>query len=215
MKEKIIVLLFPITILLLTNLNTIGQNTTITLPEVKKEGGMPLMEALHARQTSRDFQEKDIPEQVLSELLWAAFGVNRENGKRTAPSAMNYQEFDIYVATKNGLFLYQPNNHSLLQIHKMDIRAETGKQNFVKNAPVSLIYVADLKKIKRGSETEKKHLAALDVGFIAQNVYLYCASADLATGVRAYINKEKLAMEMGLADHQEIVLAQSVGYKSK
>jgi SagB-type dehydrogenase family enzyme len=185
----------------------------INLPAPDMEGGMPLMEALRARSTQREFDGRDLPSQVLSDLLWAAFGINRpESGKRTAPSAMNRQETDIYVAMKSGLYMYDPGKNLLAPVLAEDIREATGMQDFVKDAPVNLVYVADLTRMGNASKEDKMVYAAADVGFISQNVYLFCASEGLATVVRGYFDREKLSEAMGLGPEQHIVLTQTVGY---
>ena len=190
---------------------------TIQLPKPQTDGGRPLMQVLSERQTSREFSSEKLPEQVLSNLLWAAFGINRaDSGKRTAPSAINMQEMDIYAATADGLFLYEAKTHSLKQIVKEDIRAKTGTQPFVKDAPVNLIYVADFSKMSRLTKEEDKLVySAADTGYISQNVYLFCASEKLATVVRGSIDKPALAKAMGLRNDQKIILSQTVGYPKK
>jgi len=168
---------------------------------------------LKLRQTSREFSAKNISQQQLSNLLWAACGVNRPDlKKRTAPSAMNYQEIDVYVSTAEGLYLYNAEKQNLTEILKGDIRAKTGIQEFVKTAPVNLIYVADYAKMAKADEKTKEGYSMADAAFISENVYLFCASEGLATGVRAWIDKEALAGTMKLAPAQHIVLAQAVGY---
>jgi SagB-type dehydrogenase family enzyme len=185
----------------------------IELPKPRMEGGKPLMEALRDRQTQRDFSPRKLPDQVLSNLLWAAAGINRpETGKRTAPSAKNFQEITVYVALESGMYRYDPKDHALVLTVAKDLREATGGQAFVKNAPVNLVFVADYDKMKRTSDEMKDFYAAADTGFISQNVYLFCASEGLATVVRAWINKPGLAKAMGLKSHQKIVLAQTVGY---
>ena len=185
----------------------------INLPAPQTSGGMPLMQALKSRHTSRAFSPKPLPKQVLSNLLWAAFGINRPGeGKRTAPSAHNWQEVDIYVALPEGLYVYVPKGHKLKRVLAEDIRALTGTQTFVKDAPATLVYVADFAKMGNGSEASKTFYSAANTGFIGQNVYLFCASEGLATGVRGLIDREKLGQKMGLRPEQHIVLAQSVGY---
>ena len=185
----------------------------IELPEPDMKGGMPLMEALKARSTSREYDSRDLPPQVLADLLWAAFGINRpESGKRTAPSAMNWQETDIYVATKDGLYLYDAAGNVLKPILGEDIREATGMQPFVKDAPVNLIYVADFTRMGEAEDEDKIVYSAADVGFISQNVYLFCASEGLATVVRGYFDREKLTEVMKLRPEQHIVLTQTVGY---
>ena len=192
----------------------LAQETEIMkLPEPNMKGGMPLMEALSLRQTGREFSDRQLPAQVLSDLLWAAFGVNRpESGKRTAPSAMNLQEIDIYVALAEGLYLFRPEEHDLEKVSGDDIRAMTGGQDFVAGAPVNLVFVADYTRMTRGSEADKDFYSAADTGFISQNVYLYCASAGLATVVRGWVDREVLAKAMGLGEDRKIILAQTVGY---
>jgi len=189
------------------------EHKAIELPAPNMKGGMPLMEALRARATSREYDSRDLPLQVLSDLLWAAFGVNRpEAGKRTAPSAMNWQETDIYVAMKSGLYLYNAVENILEPVLGEDLREATGMQPFVKDAPVNLVYVADLTKMGKADDEGKKTYAAADVGFISQNVYLFCASEGLATVVRGYFDREKLSAAMKLGPDQHIVLTQTVGY---
>jgi SagB-type dehydrogenase family enzyme len=185
----------------------------IQLPKPQIEGGGPLMQVLKDRQTSRNFSTKKLPIQVLSNLLWAACGVNRpESGKRTAPTAMNKQEIDIYVSMAEGLYFYNAKSHTLKPVLAEDIRAFTGGQAFVKEAPVNLIYVADFSKMRQGAEEQNNFYSATDTGFISQNVYLFCASEGLATVVRGMVDKPTLEKKMGLRPDQKVILAQTVGY---
>jgi SagB-type dehydrogenase family enzyme len=185
----------------------------VKLPPPNLNSGKSLMQSLQARKSSRDFSAKKLPMEVLSNLLWAANGINRPDlGRRTAPSAVNWQEIDIYVAMADGLYLYSAKEHVLKPVIKQDIRELTGKQPFVKEAPVNLIYVADYSRMGGASAEEKISYSAEDTGFIAQNVYLYCASEGLATVVRGSIDKDALAKAMPLRDNQKIVLSQTVGY---
>lgn len=196
---------------------TASQETKqIKLPEPRTQGGMPLMEALKARKSTRNFSEKEIPLDLLSDLLWAAYGINRpDEGKRTAPSARNWQEFDIYVAIKQGLYVYNAKTNTLDLVIAKDIRGLTGTQPFVAKAPINLIFIADFDRMGKASEEDKKFNAAADCGFISQNVYLFCASAGLATVVRGSIDRDKLAKEINLRPSQRIILAQTVGYPSE
>jgi len=187
----------------------------VKLPPPQTTGGMPLMQALKLRQTTRSFASTPLPDQVLSNLLWAAFGINRPDGRRTAPSAHNWQEIDIYLSRADGLYLYLPKEHALQLVLKEDIRALTGTQEFVREAPVSLVYVADFDRMKGACEEYKKFYSAADTGFISQNVYLFCASEGLVTGVRALIDRASLAQKIGLRPSQRIILAQSVGYPKR
>ena len=185
----------------------------IDLPAPQKETGKPLMQTLNDRHSTRHFSSEKLPAQMLSNLLWAAFGINRpDSGKRTAPSAMNWQEIDIYVATAEGLYLYNAAEHQLDPVLAKDIRAETGMQGFVDEAPINLIYVADYSKMSGAAEDRKRFYAAADTGFISQNVYLYCASAGLATVVRGSVDRSRLAKTMNLRAEQHITLAQTVGF---
>jgi SagB-type dehydrogenase family enzyme len=185
----------------------------IKLPPPNLNSGKSLMQSLQARKSSRDFSTKKLPVEVLSNLLWAACGINRpESGRRTAPSAVNWQEVDIYVAMADGLYLYNAKEHVLKPVINQDIRALTGKQTFVKDAPVNLIYVADYSRMGGANAEERNSYSAADTAFIAQNVYLYCASEGLATVVRGSIYRDVLAKAMQLLDNQRIILSQTVGY---
>lgn len=188
----------------------------VLLPNPQVDGGRPLMKVLKDRSSSRSFSPEKLSVQVLSNLLWAAFGINRpDTGKRTAPSAVNRQEIDVYVATAEGLYLYEAGSHVLKLITSDDIRALTGRQDFVKEAPANLIYVADFSRMGTAPKEDKELYSATDTGFISQNVYLYCASEGLATVVRGSIDKQALAKAMNLRPDQKIILAQSVGYHKK
>lgn len=186
---------------------------TINLPPPETAAGMPLMQALKARHSTREFASKSLPPQVLSNLLWAASGVNRpESGQRTAPSAHDWREIDVYVATAEGAYRYDPPTHTLQRVVAGDIRKLTGVQDFVARAPLNLVYVADLERMSGASAEDKAFYSATDTGFIAQNVYLYCASAGLAVVVRGLVEREALGAALGLGKHQRIILSQSVGY---
>jgi nitroreductase len=186
----------------------------IQLPSPQMEGGRPLMQVLKDRKTTRTFSDEKLSMQTLSNLLWAAFGINRPDGRRTAPSAKNWQEIDIYVAKAEGLFHWDHQKNALNPIATQDLRAMTGTQAYVKDAAVNLVYVADYSKVDTGGY-DKDVLVGADTGLISENVYLYCASEGLATVVRASIDREKLAKELKLKPEQKIILAQSVGYPKK
>ncbi len=189
------------------------EQKTIQLPPPQTEIGKPLMQVLKQRQSSRDFDSKALPLQELSNLLWAADGINRpEPGKRTAPSAMNWQEVDIYVVMKEGAYLYDAQDHRLSLVSMKDLREATGRQAFTKEAPVNLVYVSDRAKMSGASDDDKTMWGAADVGFIAQNVYLYCASQGLAVVVRGMVDREALTSALKLRPEQKIILAQTIGY---
>ncbi|HUW92418.1 MAG TPA: nitroreductase family protein [Bacteroidales bacterium] len=192
----------------------------ISLPSPVKTGGKPLMQALNERESTRTFTGDNLSMQQLSDLLWAGWGINRQaDNKRTAPSSSNKQEIDIYVALPEGLYLYEAELNKLKQIHNRDIRNLTGTQDFVATAPVNLIFVADLSKRgkKEGDAISDTDLLSswANTGFIAQNIYLYCASENLGCVIRAMIPRDKLAPELGLKPSQAIILAQSVGIPQK
>ena len=173
----------------------------------------PLMAALQDRRSSRSFSPEPLDLRLLSDLTWAAAGVNRPaTSGRTAPTARNKQDLDVYAATANGLYLYDFQNHALTPMVPGDLRAAAGIQEFVATAPLNLIYVSDLAKIAGESREDKLTFAGAHAGFVSQNVYLYCAAAGLATVVRAYIDKPALAAAMRLRPDQMIVLSQTVGH---
>ncbi|HXZ96209.1 MAG TPA: nitroreductase family protein [Burkholderiales bacterium] len=191
-----------------------AQKTEIVkLPAPSTDTGRPLMKALKLRHSSREFSNRKLPQQVLSNLLWAAFGVNRaKTHGRTAPSAHDWEEIDIYVAAADGLYVYDAHRCLLRRLQAQDIRAQTGLQSYVADAPINLVYVADLSRMAEATEEEKAYYSGPDAGFIAQNVYLYCASEGLATVVRGMVDRKALAKLMKLTPNQRVVLAQTVGY---
>jgi nitroreductase len=214
MRTSFLSFIVVLLIVFTASLNLSAQDQqSILLPAPQTEGGMPLMKALSNRQTAREFSDKKLPEQVMSNLLWAAWGVNRQDAKkRTAPSAMNKQEIDVYVSTAEGVFLYDAFKNTLLQVSKEDVRAKTGLQDFVKTAPVNIVFVADYSKMGTGSVPDKDKYAYADAAFISENVYLFCASEGLATGVRANIDKESCATALKLKADQHVIMGQAVGY---
>jgi len=188
----------------------------IDLPQPRVDGGRPLMEALGERRSSREFSPRELPPQTLGDLLWAATGINRpDSGKRTAPTARNMQQIDVYVATSAGLYLYDHKEHALVPVLDADIRAATGRQEFAATAPVNLVFVADFARMGGASEEHKIFYSATDTGFISQNVYLFCASEGLATVVRGAVDREALAEAMGLRPDQRVILAQTVGFPKR
>jgi len=190
-----------------------AQNKEIKLPAPQKEIGKPLMQALNLRQSVRSFSSKPLPYQELSNLLWAAFGINREDGKKTAPSSRNIQDIDIYVFISEGVFLFNAKENKLTHVLSEDLRAMTGTQDYVKSAPLNIVYVSDQSKMGKVSVEDKYITSGADAGFIAQNVYLYCASQDLGAVIRASVDKKPLTEKLNLKSGQIIVLAQTIGYK--
>ncbi len=189
-----------------------AQNQDIKLPEPQKTGGKPLMDCINNRQSGRDFDEtKELSNQTLSNLLWVAYGFNRED-KRTVPTSRNKQEMDIYVALKSGIYRWDAKTNVLKLIAKGDFRKNTGAQPFVEKAPVNLVFVCNKTKADAPNEQKLTEATYANAGFIAQNVYLYCASEGLSTVIRGMMPKEELSKIMKLTPDQMIVLAQTVGY---
>ena len=187
--------------------------TTLELPPAEKRGGLPLLEALERRRSAREFATTPLPPQVLSNLLWAAFGVNRiATGGRTAPSAQDAQEIDVYAVLSGGLYIYDPKPHILRLVAELDVRSVSGYQDFVDKAPLDLIYVADNVHMGGLSAGQRVVFSAASAGAIAQNVYLYCASAGLATVVRGWFDRTALASALKLSPEEEVLLTQTVGY---
>lgn len=182
------------------------------LPAPSKEGGMPLMQALSLRRSTREFSTRKIPDQVLGDLLWAAYGVNRANGDRTAPSWRHIIVIDVYAAMEDGLWLYDPKRHALVAHPAGDIRARTGQQDFPARAPLNLVYVAHGQRMSELTPENRKLFCSVDTAFIGQNVYLYCASVGLATVFRGAVDYPKLAQAMRLPEEQFVTFAQTVGY---
>ncbi len=205
---------FTIVALLVFSASLSAQNLKpVSLPAPHKTGGMPLMEALANRKSDREFSDRTLSPQTLSNLLWAAYGVNRSDGRRTAPSSVNWQTIDIYVALPEGLFLYDAEANILQPALGEDVRGLTGTQEYVGTAALNLVYVADLSRIPRDMDDDRKlTISTNDVGFIGQNVYLFCASEGLGCVVRGLIDKESLGKKMGLKPTQRILLGHSVGY---
>ena len=191
-------------VLIIGSLSCFAQD--IKLPSPRRTGGKPLMDALNERQSEREFTDKELSIQTLSDLLWAANGFNRET-KRTAPSSQDRQELDLYVFLKSGVYFYDAKNQQLIQKVKGDNQAKTGGQPFVAIAPVNFVFVANLDK------ASDRDAALIDCGFISQNIYLFCASEGLISVVRGSIDKGELHRLLGLNENQEALLAQTVGYK--
>jgi SagB-type dehydrogenase family enzyme len=185
----------------------------VELPDPVMEGGLPLMEALAQRQSQRSFADREIEDEVLASLLWAGFGINRpEAGERTAPSWRGSKETDIYVARADGVWVYDPENNSLVRHMEDDLREMTGRQPFPAEAPVVLIYVADRSRMAEAPEDQQYLYAHVDAAFVSQNVYLFAASEGLATVVLGNVDKEALAAALGLGAERILTFTQPVGY---
>jgi nitroreductase len=188
---------------------------SIRLPPPQTDGGKPLMQVLKARHSTRESGTAKLSLQVLSNLLWAGFGVNRADGKRTAPSAMNWQEMDIYVFLQEGTYVYQAGDNVLKAVMAGDLRGATGSQAFVATAPLDLVFIADFSKTGQAQPEQRDSWSAAHAGMIAQNIYLFCASEGLNVVVRGMVDKIALAEKLRLRPDQHIWLAQTIGYPQK
>jgi SagB-type dehydrogenase family enzyme len=192
-----------------------GTEGVIKLNQPDLNKGISVMEALKKRKSQREFSDKKLTLQQLSELLWAADGINRPDGKRTSPAAMAKYAVDIYVVLPEGIYLYDVAKHELTPIAKGDFRKLAGTQNFVSIAPVNLVYVLNLKNwqnLPRPVPEQKRDAwIRFEVGFLAQNVYLYCASEGLGAVVRASVDEKKFS-EVIKVRPEQVVLAQTIGY---
>ncbi len=181
---------------------------SIKLPAPHMSAGRPLVEALAKRQSTRTFSERALSEQILSDLLWAAFGINRpESGDHTAPSWRGSKEIDIYVAMSQGVWLYDAKAHELRRVMDRDIRAQTSSMVFVRIAPVLLIYAPDRARMAKAPEQEQLLYAHVDAALVAQNVYLFAASAGLGIAVLGSVDRQALAKTLGLRDEQIVTFA--------
>lgn len=173
------------------------------------------MEAFAQRQSIRTYSDKELSTQELSDLLWAANGINRpEKGMRTAPSALNYQDVDIYVCMASGAYLYDAKRQQLVPVVQEDLRGIVGgAQAFVKQAPVVLVLVSDLSKMRGGDTEANRLIGAMDAGIVSENISIACAGLGLATVPRASMDKEQLAQKLKLKSTQVLLLNHPVGHK--
>jgi len=189
-----------------------AETSPIELPAPRASGGKPLTDALKLRRSTRAYSDRPLPPQLLSDLLWSAFGINRPSGDRTAPYWRHIMVIDVYAAMANGVWLYDPKSHVLLPHLAADIRAQTGMQDFVGTAPLNLVYVAHGERMQDIAPSERRLYASVDTGFIGQNVYLFCASEGLATVFRGAVPYEQLERALALGKDQFVTFAQTVGY---
>ena len=213
LKKKTRVFVTILVLFIASGFNYAQELKPIPLPQPQTEIGKPLMQVLMLRKSTRSFTSEKLQIQELSNILWAAAGINRpESGKRTAPSAMNWQEIDVYVVMQEGAYVYNAKENVLKPIANGDLRGFCGVQDFVKLAPVNLVYVADYRKIKQINDEAKYLYIPADCGFMAQNVYLYCASQSLSVVVRGMIERDKLSKALNLNKDQAVLLSQTIGY---
>ena len=193
--------------------STIGRDMKpLNLPPARAEGGQALTAALKLRRSTREYSDRPLSAQMLSDLLWAAFGINRPSGDRTAPYWRHVMVIDIYAVMADGVWLYEPKAHTLLPHMNADIRAQTGLQDFVATAPLNLVYVAHGERMTDVSAEDRRLYASVDAAFIGQNVYLYCASEGLGSVFRGAVDYPKLGRALQLPESQFVTFAQTVGY---
>ncbi len=212
---KLKTMVFIVAGLICAQIGAAGAEEMAAIKLVKPDmsGGKPLMQALKERESYRDISDKELPPQVLSDLLWASSGINRpDTGKRTAPSARDWREISVYAATTKGLYLYNAAANALEPLVTHDIRPLSDMQPAALSAPVLLLYVADYSKIGKTQPDMMDFYSAADTGFISQNVYLFCASENLATVVMGGIDRDLISKQMGLKPGQKVILVQPVGY---
>lgn len=183
----------------------------IKLPPPIMTGGLPLMETLAKRETNRNFSQEEISNQKLSNLLWAAFGINRPNGRRTAPSARNAQETDLYVFNKSGVYLYLPEQNVLKQIVNEDCREKLPKQEGFTDCPLLILLVANYDKMERFKEEDRTFYGAIDAGYISQNIYLFCSSENLTTCAIGMIYRDEV--KNLLQFNGKAIIAHTIGVK--
>ena len=192
---------------------TTAQTKTVQLPAPRSSGGKPLIDALKLRRSIREYSSRSLEPQLLSDLLWCAFGINRPaTGDRTVPYWRHVMVIDVYAAMADGVWLYDPKAHALVLHQEDDLRAQTGLQDFVAGAPLNLVYAAHGERMLDVSLEERQLYASSDACFIGQNVYLFCASEGLATVFRGAVDKQALAKAMQLEPDRFVTFAQTVGY---
>ena len=183
------------------------------LPEPDKNIKMTLFQALQQRKSVREYSDKDIDDMKLSQLLWAAVGINRPDGRLTSPTAINAQDITVYVCRKDGAWLYVAKENALHKVSDKDLRqAIAANQKFSAVAPVSLVIVTDNAKFRGGSTNGPSISGAIDSGYVSQNIDLACEALGLATVPRATMDKETLKKELKLTDDQHAILNHPVGY---
>lgn len=186
----------------------------VKLPEPDKNVSMTLYQALQQRKSVREYSTKDIDDMKLSQLLWAAVGINRPDGHLTAPTAINAQDITVYVCRKDGAYLYVAKDNTLQKVSDKDLRKSVASaQAFAAEAPISLVIVTDNAKFRGGSTNGPTISGAIDAGYVSQNIDLACEALGLCTVPRATMDKEALKKELKLTDSQNPILNHPIGYK--
>lgn len=203
-----------VTTFLLMGISCFAQTTKLPTPDMKRQT-ISVMETYKQRKSVREYSAKALSEQDLSDLLWAAQGQNREDGHLTSPTAMNRQEIRLYVFTEKSVSLYDPQANTLTQVASGDHRGIMASgQDFVKNAPVVLLMVADMDKF-RSNNQHAQWMVAVDTGIVCENINLFCSAAGLCTVPRGTIDSKAISTLLGLNDNQIPLINNPVGYPSK
>ncbi len=211
MKLRILITL--ILAIMSTNAFSADNTKDIVLDKPNLERGKSIMTTLSQRHSAREFISRELSHSDLSDLLWAANGVNRADGKRTAPSAMNLQEITVYAFMKSGVYEYDFTNHTLVMVEEGDRRIlAAGKQEFAEEAPIILVYVADTEKLSNFG-TQSLVIAAMDAGIVSQNVNLFCASEGLVNVPRISMDVEGIKTLLKLSAHDIPLMNNVIGYK--
>ena len=189
----------------------IGEAANFQLPQPGPGGDMTLTQALKNRRTVREYELRELNQSELASLLWAACGVNRADGRRTAPTGRNVQDIDVYVMLPTGVYRYLAHGNQLELVNAGDHRAAAGKQPFAAAAPVNLFYVQDLARAMKADGKNTARHGGIHAGAIMQNVYLFCAANGFGTVARDYLDRDRLAAVLKLGPTQRIILGQSVG----
>lgn len=213
MKKNIFVIAFMAMLFASTSVKA---QDNIQLPKPSLDNNVTLMQALQNRHSARDFSDKQLSDEVLSTLLWAADGVNRpESGKLTAPSAGNAQDIRIYVIRRDGAYLYNPKDNSLQKVSDKDLRASVAsRQTAVASAPLDLVLVSNHNKLSNFSSVASR-VGSIDAGYISQNICLACSALGLNTVPRMTMDTETLKKELNLDDNYDFILNNIIGYPKK
>ncbi len=206
--------IFVFTAVLFAGISAVFAAADIKLPPPDLQSGKPLMQCLALRRSSRNFDRQPLPMQIISEILFAADGINRADGHKTVPTALNKQNQTIYAVTSDGVYHYNNQKHSLVLIQKGDFRKNCGMQPFHQTAPLILVYVSDMAAVGNTPEQQAMY-AGNHSGSASQNVYLYAASKGLSTVICGSINKELLKKTLHLKGAQQAVFSQPIGFPGK
>jgi SagB-type dehydrogenase family enzyme len=201
------------TVLIVTANMHAQELSVIKLSEPNKSGGTPVMKVFNDRHSDREYASTPIRPQDLSDLLWAANGINRSDGKRTAPSARNVQDVDVYVILPKGAYFYEAKTHSLNPVSAGDHRnAVASGQDFAATAPMCIVLVTELARLGDASAERTKLMGAVDIGIVSQNINMVCAALGLSTVPRATMDHTALKKVLKLTDTQMAIMNNPVGY---